>query len=277
MIELLVVIAIIAILAAMLLPALAVAKRKAQRMTCVNNMRQVYVGCSIYASDFADFYPIWGGYDASHPVNVLSGEHYCRYVYTSGASGVGNNAKVPQQYMSPGSANGTFENLGYLYAGGIIGNAAVMWCPSFSLAGGAPIALSIENYSTPSFVSTDTGGIVRSTYLYNPKQVDAAAGTTAGNTRAYQKSSSAKTRDVFMTDYIENPTGDTTPGIPFNSQNWAHWPTQGWTMTFNDGSVVFTKNKDAFNWATTQLITDETTKSHTDYDRIFTDVVNSGQ
>src|SRR5450759_3003759 len=77
LIELLVVIAIIAILAAMLLPALSAAKRKSQRIVCVNDMHQVYLGCSIYAGDFTDFYPIWGGYDASHPVNVIKGEHYC--------------------------------------------------------------------------------------------------------------------------------------------------------------------------------------------------------
>jgi len=256
LIELLVVIAIIAILAALLLPALTTAKLKAKRTQCVSNLHQVYVGCSIYAGDFNDWYPVWIDTAGGHPLNRLNGEHYARYVV--GPQPSGSNIRVP-------------ADLGFLYAGKYVGDGRVLFCPSYPHTS----VIGIDEYSVPSYMSTCgpaspdptiNPGLVRSSYLYNPRIVDA---TNSNTLRAYQKVSQAGGHKLFTMDYLENPNGSGPPGMPFTPQYFSHYPGKGFTVLFTDGSVRFIYSQPAYILATTKLITDESATTYTLYNVIF--------
>ncbi|OQA85659.1 MAG: putative major pilin subunit [Lentisphaerae bacterium ADurb.Bin242] len=92
LIELLIVIAIIAILAALLLPALNKARQTAQRITCVNNLKQVSYAFSNYAEDYKGQGPYYEGRNSSYLWNKQS---LYGYVVPAGFTGIAKGLECP--------------------------------------------------------------------------------------------------------------------------------------------------------------------------------------
>ena len=202
LIELLVVVAIIAILAAMLLPALSAAREKARRASCMTNIKQTGTALESYCSDYSQYYPSYGGvgFREHQPfggdgtprrvvykdtrlgldIDTLSMGN-CDWLRTSrigyGSVGGFRNFAIYAQ-MSDGDnraekldgTNGRLApiNLGYLLEGGYLNDVGIFFCPS---------ARGMDAGGEDSISRIRPGGNYR--YLENLEAIRACSNSTA--------------------------------------------------------------------------------------------------
>jgi prepilin-type N-terminal cleavage/methylation domain-containing protein/prepilin-type processing-associated H-X9-DG protein len=253
LIELLVVIAIIAILAAMLLPALAHAKEQAKQAQCLSNLKQWGLGIQMYSPDFNSGMPRdgMGGSSGDYPVNdsetingvtYISGNPDDPFAWFNLLPSYLNNKPLSYYYANLQAARGGSTTKATLYMPFPGGQGPIWECPSANMT-----------LSTVSSVLSGQGDDGFFSYVMNIDLKRDSGGSSALQpwpTMPLLTSFGKPSATVFMFDTCFDPVTEVVNDNPiYNSVNpanrqrsYASRHNSGGIINFLDGHAAFFKS-----------------------------------